>query len=147
MRREVPDPPPELKLRTVDPREWMLVWRRVLADAPVKNVGSMLAARADYRTGANSHPGIELLMLMTGIKSDKTVREALKVIREWGFAWRYLEGSKAPYVETRKGRKRPADEYRLTWPDDISGIPMLSPDDELSTLALLKTLWITSEHR
>jgi hypothetical protein len=75
-KEDVPDPPPELKLRPVDPREWMLVWRRVLADAPVKNVGSMLAARADYRTGANSHPGIELLMLMTGIKSDKTVRDS-----------------------------------------------------------------------
>jgi hypothetical protein len=82
-------------------------------------------------------------MLMTGIKSDKTVREALKVIREWGFAWRYLEGSKAPFVQTKKGWKRPADEYRLTWPDDISGIPMLSPDDELGALTLWTTLLIT----
>lgn len=128
-KEEVPDPPPGL--RAVDQRQWLNVWWRVLADGPVKNVGSMLAARADYATGAHSHPGTELLMQMTGIKSDKTIREALKVIREMGFAWRYVEGSKAPFYIARNGeRKRLADEYRLTWPDDISGIPMLSPDGE-----------------
>lgn len=129
MRREVPDPPPGLTAQ--EPREWLRVWVRVLADAPVKNVGFALAARADYKSGANIHPGNELLMLMTGIKSDKTVREALRQIREWGFAWRYVEGSKAPFIMTKNGRRRMSDEYQLTFPADISAIPMLSPDDEL----------------
>ena len=141
MRREVPDPP--AGLTAVDPRMWLRVWLRVLADAPVKNVGYALAATADYKSGAHIHPGCELLMHLTGIKSDKTVREALKQIREWGFAWRYVEGSKSPFVMTRNGRKRMSDEYQLTWPDDTSAIPMLSPDWELEDLAL----WITAEHR
>jgi hypothetical protein len=144
-REDVPDPPPGL--RAVEPREWVAVWNRVLDESPVKNVGYCLAARADYKTGADIHPGTELLMKMSGIKSDKTVREALKRIREMGFAWRYLEGSKAPFIVTRKGRIRPSDEYRLTWPDDISGIPMLNPDDMDGDLALLAALWITREHR
>lgn len=133
MRKEdVPDPPPELKLQVVDQRQWLNAWYRVLADAPVKNVGTMLALRADYKTGARSHPGVELLMAMTGIKSDTTVRGALRKIREMGFAWRYVEGSKAPFYIARNGeRKRLADEYRLTWPDDVSAIPMLDPDDEM----------------
>jgi hypothetical protein len=141
----VPDPPQGLT--AVDPREWLRVWVRVLDDAPVKNVGFALAARADYKSGANIHPGCELLMQMTGIRSDKTVRDALKRIREMGFAWRYLEGSKAQFVMTKKGRKRPADEYQLTFPADISGIPMLSPDDEPDDLSLWTVLWITPEHR
>jgi hypothetical protein len=144
-KEDVPEPPPGL--RPVDPREWLRIWNRVLADAPVKNVGYVLAARADYKTGADIHPGIPLLMKMSGIKSDKTVREALKRIREMGFAWRYLEGSTAPFIVTRKGRVRPSDEYRLTWPDDISSIPMLSPDDLGGDLPLWATLWITVEHR
>lgn len=142
---DVPDPPPGLT--AADPRLWTRAWVRVLADAPVKNVGFALAARADYKTGANIHPGCELLMLMTGIKSDKTVRVALEQIREWGFAWRYMEGSKAPFVMTKRGKKRPSDEYRLTFPADISAIPMLSPDDEPDDLARAPPLWITPDHR
>lgn len=141
MRQELPDPP--AWLTATDPREWLRAWLRVQADPSVKNTGFAMAALADYKTGASIHPGTELLMLLTGIKGDKTVRDALKQIREWGFAWRYVEGSKAAFVNTRKGRKRPSDEYRLTFPADVKGIPMLSPDWEVDILAL----WITSEHR
>ncbi len=124
-------PGPPAGLEAVDPRTWTLVWRRVLADPSVKNTGFALAAAADYKTGAQIHPGNELLMLMTGIKGDKTVRDALKRLRDWGFIWRYLEASKAEYIVTKKGvRVKPSDEYRLTFPADISGIPMLSPDLE-----------------
>jgi hypothetical protein len=48
---------------------------------------------------------------------------------------------------TINGRKRPSDEYRLTFPDDISAIPMLSPDWETEALGLWTTLWTTREHR
>lgn len=143
-RPEAPAPPPGLRLRPVGEREWTQVWRRVLADPSVKNVGFAMASFADWETGAHIYPGTELLMLVTGIKGDHTVRNALRQIRDWGLAWRYLEGSKAPFVMTKKGvKKRPSDEYRLTFPDDPSGIPMLSPDLDQDGLAL----WITVDHR
>lgn len=124
-----PDPPPGL--RPADPREWTRIWARVIADPSVKNTGFALLTWADWKTGANIHPGNPLLMRVTGIKGDKTVRDALKIIRDWGFIWRYLEASKAEYIMTKKGvRVKPSDEYRLTFPDDISGIPMLDPDWE-----------------
>lgn len=125
----MPDPPDGLT--AVDPRTWLLVWARVLADASVKNTGFALAAKADYKTGAQIHPGNELLMLMTGIKGDKTMRDALRKLRDWGLVWRYVEASKAEYIMTRKGvRVKPSDEYRLTFPAEYTGIPMLSPDME-----------------
>jgi hypothetical protein len=104
----------------------------VLADASVKDTGFALLTWADYKTGANIHPGIPLLMRVTGIRADKTVRLALAQIRDWGFIWRYLEGSKADYIKKPDGTKeRPNDEYRLTFPEDITAIPMMCPKWEL----------------
>jgi hypothetical protein len=145
-RPRAPDPPQGLQ--AVDPRTWVIVWRRVQADPSVKNVGYVLASWADYDTGARIFPGTRKLMLATGIKGDHTVRNALRQIREWRLAWRYLEGSRAPFVTTAQGeKKRPADEYRLTFPDDPAGIPMLSPDWETGELSLWAILWTTIGHR
>ena len=119
MRREVPDPP--AGLTAVDPREWTRAWLRVLADPSVKNVGFAMASFADYKTGGDIHPGGLLLRKVTGIKGNKTVITALAQIRDWGLIWRYTEGS-------RNGRTGLNDVYQLTYPDDISGIPMLGPD-------------------
>lgn len=119
--RIVPDPPPGL--RPVDPREWMRVWARVIADPSVKCVGAFCASFADYKDGSEIRPGVPLLMKVTGIRGDKTVRSALSQIRDWGLMWRYIEGSK-------NGRAAKKDVYRLTFPGDISGIPMMSPDWE-----------------
>lgn len=137
----VPDPPSGLT--AVEPRLWTAVWARVIADPSVKNTGFALLTWADWKTGAQIHPGIPKLMQATGIKGDKTVRDALKTMRDWKFVWRYVEGSKAPYVETKNGRKRMSDEYRLTFPDDISGIPMYTPDWKDDD----EDLWTTLEHR
>lgn len=148
MRREVrepPDPPPGYT--AADPREWLRAWLRVQADPSVKVTGFALAAVADYKTGANIHPGNELLMKLTGLKSDKSIRDALKLMRDWGMIWRYLEGSKAPFIITRKGRVRPSDEYRLTFPPDVTVIPMLSPDLEEGWEWDFLILWITPERR
>lgn len=119
--REVPDPPDGL--RPVDPREWMRVWARVTAEPSIKNTGAWLAHFADYQTGAEIRPGNALLMKVTGIKGNKTVISALAQIRDWGLIWRYAEGSK-------NGRQGKSDVYRLTFPDDVTGIPLLSPDWE-----------------
>lgn len=146
MRIEVPEPPDGLN--AAKPGDWTRVWARVLADPSVKVTGFALLIWADWETGARIHPGNERLMKVTGIKGDKTVRDALRQIREWGLIWRYLEGPKAPFVVTRSGvRKRPSDEYRLTFPDDPGAIPMLPPDWESEGLTLWATLWITTERR
>lgn len=124
---DVPDPP--AGLRIAKPHEWTRTWARVIAAPSVKLTGFALLTWADYGDGANIRPGYELLMRVTGIGSKTTVSTALSQIADWGFIWRYLEGSKAPFYFTADGkRKRPPDEYRLTWPDDVSGIPMLDPD-------------------
>jgi len=129
--RKPPDPPdPPSGLTAVDPRLWAKVWGRVQADPSVKVTGFALLIWADYKSGANIRPGNSLLMRVTGIRSDKTVRDALGKMRDdWGLIWRYREGSKAAYIVKPDGTKvRPADEYRLTFPDDISGIPLMDPD-------------------
>lgn len=135
MRREVPDPP--AGLTAVDPREWTRIWLRVLADPSVKLTGFAMASFADYKNGSEIRPGCDLLMRVTGIRGDKTVRLALAQIRDWGLIWRYAEGRKS-------GRAGIADIYRLTFPEDISGIPMMDPEWDL---ALWTVLWTTPDHR
>jgi hypothetical protein len=116
----VPDPPSGLT--AVDPRLWTRVWARVIAERPVKEVGFSLLTWADYGTGVNVRPGYPLLMRVTGIGSKTTVSRALEQIREWGFIWRYKEANR---------RLKTTDEYRLTFPDDISAIPMMCPEWEM----------------
>lgn len=118
--RKPPEPPQGLT--AVDPREWMRAWARVMALPSVKNVGAWCAHFADYRTGANIRPGIPLLMKVSG-HANKAVGDALRQMREWDLLWRYYEAA-------RSGIPDDADAYRLTFPDDISAIPMLSPDWE-----------------
>lgn len=117
--RQVPEPPEGLT--AVDPREWMRMWARVIGPASLKNVGAWCAHFADYRTGAEVRPGIPLLMKVCGGMGNKTVGDALKQMREWEVLWRYIEGSK-------NGREGNVDVHRLTFPADISVIPMLGPD-------------------
>lgn len=141
----MPGPPPHLQAAA--PGDWLRTWGRVLAAPSVKNTGFALLIWADYKTGANIYPGNETLCNVTGL-SDKAVRDALKEIRGLGFIWRYLEGRTAPFTITKGGeRKRPSDEYRLTFPCDISAIPMLSPDWEADWKPEFLPLWITPEHR
>jgi len=137
-REQAPDPPDGL--RAVGPREWLRIWVRVIADPSVKNTGFALASFADYKNGSEVRPGNDLLMKATGIKGDKTVRAALAQIREWGLIWRYSEGR-------MQGRRGYSDIYQLTQPEDISGIPMFSPDWESGWEVELLGLWITLEHR
>ena len=120
MRREVPDPPDGLT--AVDPREWTRAWGRVLAERPVKEVGFALLIWADYKTGADIRPGYSLLMRVTGIGSRTTVSTALGKVSELGFIWRYRQGN---------ARRKEPDEYRLTYPGDISPVPMLCPNWEM----------------
>lgn len=117
--RKVPDPPDGLT--AVDPRTWEPAWARVIASTAFKCTGFALVNWADYKTGANIRPGEWRLMRATGIKSGTTIRAALAQMREWGLIWRYYEAQKS-------GLPDDADEYRLTFPANISGIPMYSPE-------------------
>lgn len=119
--RKVPDPPDGLT--AVDPREWTRAWRRVIAAPSVKLVGYLCADWADYRTGANIRPGIPLLMKAAGGMGNKTVGDALQQMRDWGLIWRYHEARLT-------GVKGDRDIHRLTFPEDISPIPMMKPDWE-----------------
>lgn len=141
MRREAPEPPPGLT--AVDPREWMRMWARVIGPASLKNVGAWCAHFADYKTGAEIRPGIPLLMKVCGGMGNKTVGDSLKQMRDWGVLWRYAEASK-------NGIKGNSDIHRLTFPDDISAIPMLGPDWGEPVENLLTTCrhdtWSASDH-
>lgn len=117
--RRAPDPPDGLT--AVDPREWTRAWRRVIATPAVKCTGYACADWADYKDGSNIKPGIALLQMACGIKSDTTVRNALKLMRDQGLIWRYHEARLS-------GLEGDSDIYRLTFPGDISAIPMYSPD-------------------
>lgn len=121
MRKPPPDPPEGLK--AVPPGEWMQAWARVIAQPSVKNIGCWCAFWADYKDGSEIRPGNALLARVAGGLSEKTVIDALKLIRdEWGMLWRYFEGRKA-------GRGGFSDTYRLTIPDDIlARVPLLSPE-------------------
>lgn len=124
--REVPDPPDGLT--AVSPSVWLPVWRRVIASPSVKLAGFACASWADWEDGAEVHPGNVVLGLACGGMHKSTVIPALAQIRDWGLMWRYIKGSK-------NGRAGLSDVYRLTFPDDISGIPMYSPEWEPPALA------------
>lgn len=122
----MPEPPDGLN--AVGPSVWLPAWRRVVASPSVKLVGFACASWADWEDGAEVRPGNAVLGLACGAMSKKTVIGALAQIRDWGLIWRYLEGSK-------NGRAALSDVYRLTFPDDISGIPMYSPEWKPPVLA------------
>lgn len=113
--------PDDLKSATYN--EWLPVFRRVIADPSVKNVGIWAATYGDP-DGTNIYPGNPRLANITGL-SDKAVRKALGVIRGYGLLHRCSIGSAA-------GRRGLADEYRLTIPINIfeRGVPLLTPEEE-----------------
>lgn len=112
--------PDDLKPASVN--EWIPVFRRVIADPYVKNVGVYAATYADP-DGTNIFPGNPRMINVTGL-SDRAVRDAFRIIREFGLMHRCSKGSAA-------GRRKMADEYRLTIPLDVfSRVPMLTPEEE-----------------
>jgi hypothetical protein len=111
-------------LRPATSNEWIPVFRRVIADPSVKNVGIWAATYSDP-DGTNIFPGNQRLANVTGHSSDKTIRNALQVIRDYGLMHRLRIGAAS-------GRRGHSDEYQLTIPVNIfeRGIPMLTPEEE-----------------
>jgi hypothetical protein len=124
--RKVPDPPDGLT--AVDPRTWEPAWARVIATPAVKCTGYALLVWAGWKDGTEIRPGEWRIMRATGIRSGTTIRAALAQMRDWGLIWRYYEARLS-------GIEGDADAYRLTFPDDISAIPMYSPEWEEPPLA------------
>lgn len=87
--------------------EWIIVFRRLRLEAPVKCIGYALATHADWATGHDAFPGIQTLALETGYRSHHTIVDALKVLREMKLVDRKSSGSKS-------GRRGNADSYHLT---------------------------------
>jgi len=86
--------------------EWIKVFQSLPLDSTIKLVGFALALNADFETGQNAHPGVARLMMQTGLRSDKTVRNALDKLQRTGLVERRFKGSSA-------GRKGLADMYWL----------------------------------
>ena len=87
--------------------EWIIVFRRLRLEAPVKCVGYALATHADWNTGHDAFPGIQTLALETGYRSHHTIVDALKALRDMKLVDRRSSGSKS-------GRRGNADSYHLT---------------------------------
>lgn len=86
--------------------DWVTAFSRLPVGSTVKLVGYALALNATSKTGKDAHPGMDLLMIQTGLRSEKTVGTALAELRRLGLVSRVFEGSKA-------GRRGLADDYWL----------------------------------
>jgi len=91
---------------------WLEVFRDFPAPAAVKLTGYALASYSTYSTGADAHPGLDLLMTATGYGSKQTIVTALAALRELGLVSRDVKGSSL-------GRRGWADEYRLALNDAV----------------------------
>lgn len=103
---------------------WNGLIRILLVEPSVKLVARTMADHADFKTGANCHPGNELLARVTGY-SERTVRDALAVLRGLGLADR-----------TERGKPRvSADTYKLVIPSfsEWSSLPVLGPNEDKFT--------------
>jgi hypothetical protein len=87
--------------------DWIIVFRRLPLEANVKCVGFALASYADWDTGHDAFPGIQTLAVATGYRSNHTIIDALKDLRERKLVERRSSGSKS-------GRRGNADVYYLT---------------------------------
>lgn len=99
------------------PDEWAQVWRRVITTTPTKAVGYAAASFANWERGDHVRPGNELLARICGC-STKSVERAFAFIRDHELMWRY-------HMSRCQGE---SDEYRLTIPEDINKLPLLTPD-------------------
>lgn len=100
--------------------EWIIVFRRLKLDAPVKCVGYALASYADWSTGNDAFPGVHELARATGYRSNHTIVDSLKVLRDMKLIERRLRGS-------REGRRGNADMYYLTLTNTLRELAGVDP--------------------
>lgn len=107
--------------RDVDLYAWRAVIRRLKCHSSVKLV-ALVASDYGNKDGTRVHPGIERLSNVTEL-DDRTVKMALKTLRDHGLMHRTVEGS----AYGRRGGI--ADEHVLTVPRDIAVLPLLPVDE------------------
>lgn len=92
--------------------EWTDQIRRLPIKPPIRKLVALTLSTYANGDGSHAHPGEARLAADCGIK-PRSVREHLAVLRdELGVIQRVYRGSSA-------GRRRAADEYQLTMPDDV----------------------------
>lgn len=106
----------------VDYFKWLRVFTRLPMTSTVKLVGYALATNATASTGHDAHPGNELLMVQTGLSSEKTIRNALAELRRLRLVERRFRGSTA-------GRRGLADMYYLTLSNEARIAAGMKPCD------------------
>lgn len=113
--------PPGGGVSAVDRYEWERLVRRCVLTSPTKLVALTVATYAN-RDGSGIYPGVTRLTAVTAL-SERSVRGALKTLREVGLLLRTRDGS-------RNGRRAYADEYALTIPVDLlDRVELLDPDE------------------
>ncbi len=100
--------------------EWIITFRRLKLEAPVKCVGYALASYADWNTGNDAFPGVHELARATGYRSNHTIVDGLKVLRDMKLIERRLRGS-------REGRRGNADMYYLTLTNTLRELAGVDP--------------------
>jgi hypothetical protein len=95
----------------MEPLAWRTVVARCLLGSTVKLVAYTLANYAS-KDGSNVRPGVALLVKDTEL-GERTVRDALTLLRNLGLIERTFQASAT-------GLRDKADEYRLTFPDDLT---------------------------
>ncbi|WP_152990177.1 hypothetical protein [Sphaerimonospora mesophila] len=106
-------------LEPIDPLTWRTIVARCLLGSTVKLVALTLANYASPN-GADVRPGEKLLGKDTEL-GERTIRDALRKLREVGLIYRVFEASAMGLADL-------ADEYQLTFPNDLeSRIPMWDP--------------------
>lgn len=108
-------------MSAVDRYEWERLVRRCRLGTPAKAVALTMATYAN-RDGSGIYPGVLRLTAVTEL-SERSVRNALKKLREIGLLHRTRDGS-------RNGRRAFADEYALAIPVDLlDRVELLDPDE------------------
>lgn len=112
--------PDGAKLKRVDRYEWTEVLKRLRTTSTVKLVAIFMASWGD-KSGKDNFPGV-ILLSNTTEEDDRTVKVALKKLRDFGMVYRIFEGS----LSGRAGGY--ADHHILTVPEDLSLLPLLPED-------------------
>lgn len=107
--------------------EWERWIRRCCVPATVKHVALNLSTYAS-RDGSSIYPGVARLSATTGL-SERSVRQALVVLREIGLIKRTRKGSTL-------GRQALTDEHILTIPADLERrVHLLDPEESPASAA------------
>lgn len=122
---------------TTNRYDWERIVRRAQLPAPVKLVAFVMATYAD-RDGSRVYPGVARLVAVTGL-SERSVRNALKVLRDKGLIQRVYKGG-------HRGVNAFTDVHRLAIPAELfETVEMLGPDEVAAPQPAPRAAWDGSQ--